>query len=61
MRSPEEQRARTGTAPHCNVCGSAVSHRFTKIFGDNQDEVYGCLDCSTKRVLHSGGAASSDH
>jgi hypothetical protein len=50
----------TGTTPNCNVCGSTVSHRFAKIFGDNDDEIYGCLECSTKRVLHSGGAASID-
>lgn len=60
MRSPEPRGVQTGTAPNCNVCGSTVSHRFAKIFGDNDDEIYGCLECSTKRVLHSGGAASTD-
>ena len=60
MQTPEGEGVRTGTTPACNVCGSTVSHRFAKIFGDNDDEVYGCLECSTKRVLHSGGAASSD-
>lgn len=60
MRTPQSRGAETRSAPNCKVCGSSVSHRFAKIFGDNDDQIYGCLECSTKRVLHSGGAASTD-
>lgn len=31
--------------PKCQECGSHVSDQFAKVFGNNKNEVYGCLDC----------------
>jgi hypothetical protein len=45
-----------GTA--CLACGSFVSSRFSRIFGDNEDEVYGCLECMTSEELFDGGAVA---
>lgn len=60
MQVSKQPDARSAAIRNCNSCGAAVSRRFTKIFGDNDDQVYGCLECSPKRILHNGGAASRD-
>jgi hypothetical protein len=48
----------SGSAPdsrrRCNNCGAFVTRRFSRVFGDNAGEVYGCLDCGTARDLHNG-------
>lgn len=31
--------------PRCKECGSHVSKSFARVFGDNQNNVYGCIDC----------------
>lgn len=36
----------TGGASSCQNCGSHVSLRFTKVFGDNDDIVHACFHCS---------------
>jgi DNA-directed RNA polymerase subunit RPC12/RpoP len=41
----------------CQGCGSKVSRRFCRVFGDNQDFVYGCPRCTSMRDLAQGGAA----
>lgn len=41
--------------PRCRNCGAPVSHRFCRVFGDNQDEVYGCIRCTSLRDLTQGG------
>lgn len=42
------------TQRRCNNCGAFVTQRFSRVFGDNDGEVYGCLDCGTARDLHNG-------
>jgi len=44
----------------CNNCGSFVSRRFSRVFGNNEDEVYGCLQCSTMRDLREGGGVTRE-
>lgn len=38
----------------CRNCGAYVSARFARVFGDNNDEVYNCIECSTLRDLQQG-------
>lgn len=42
----------------CLNCGSYVSSRFARVFGDNEDEVYSCIECSTLRDLQEGAATT---
>lgn len=39
----------------CRQCGEYVSSRFAKVFGDNEDNVYRCIECSSFRELNGGG------
>lgn len=43
--------------PECNRCGSFVTPRFTRVFGNNEDTVYGCRDCLPVSALIAGGAS----
>jgi predicted nucleic acid-binding Zn-ribbon protein len=45
--SPAASEA-VGTAK-CQSCGMFVSQSFARVFGDNQDRVRGCPECSTFR------------
>jgi uncharacterized Zn finger protein len=38
----------------CNNCGEFVTRQFVRVFGDNANEVYGCLSCGTARDLRDG-------
>jgi hypothetical protein len=38
----------------CRNCGGFVTRRFSRVFGNNANEVYGCLDCRTARDLREG-------
>jgi hypothetical protein len=38
----------------CQNCGAYVSHVFARVFGNNEHEVHGCLECSTTRELRRG-------
>lgn len=42
------------TSTRCRNCGSYVTSAFARVFGDNQDHVYACLECSTMRALRTG-------
>lgn len=46
--SPDE------TTTRCQNCGSYVTSAFARVFGNNQDHVYACLECSTMRALRTG-------
>jgi len=41
----------------CTTCGAPVSARFARVYGDNQDDVYGCPSCMRRQDLNEGGAA----
>lgn len=43
--------------PDCNRCGSFVTMRFTRVFGDNEDTVYGCHNCLAMTELSDGAAS----
>ncbi|WP_438268332.1 DUF7563 family protein [Halomarina halobia] len=38
----------------CSACGAFVTQQFVRVFGDNHDEVHGCLSCLTARDLRDG-------
>lgn len=44
----------TDSRRRCNNCGEFVTRQFVRVFGDNADEVYGCLSCGTARDLRDG-------
>ena len=44
----------TGAREACQSCGGSVTRQFAKVFGDNNDEVDHCLECSTFREIHGG-------
>ena len=43
----------------CRNCGSFVTRDFARVFGNNHDEVFGCLDCMTATDVKKGGARSA--
>ena len=46
--------ARPAVRVRCRQCGQDVSPQFARVFGDNENVVHGCLECSTARELCSG-------
>ena len=44
----------------CRGCGSYVSTEFARVFGDNEDEVFGCPQCVPFSALMEGGGAAPD-
>lgn len=40
----------------CTNCGSAVSDEFAKVFGDNDDVVHICLNCTNSGDISEGNA-----
>jgi hypothetical protein len=40
--------------PKCRNCNAYVSKDFVRIFGDNDDEVYGCLECVGATAVKNG-------
>jgi hypothetical protein len=37
--------------PECDNCGSFVTPKFARVFGDNHDNVDGCVSCLTAAEL----------
>lgn len=48
---------RVVTMPVCNDCGSQVTYNYARVFGDNENEVHGCLHCQSLTELRDGQAA----
>jgi len=49
----------------CFGCGSMVTDKFAKVFGDNEDEVHHCMNCIEKEAggseaLRWGAGATDD-
>ncbi len=44
----------------CQSCGSFVTARFARVFGNNHDEVFGCLECETATAVKQGAARAPD-
>lgn len=38
----------------CRNCGAFVTDRFARVFGDNEDRVFGCFDCMTATDVKNG-------
>ena len=43
----------------CRNCGTYVSSQFAKVFGDNEDEIHRCIECTTLRDLQQGAGTWS--
>jgi hypothetical protein len=46
--------------PHCNNCDAFVTRDFARVFGENDDEVYGCLDCVGATGVKNGAAKEGE-
>lgn len=44
----------------CNNCGARVSPDFARVFGDNQNDVFGCMECMLWADIQQGKAGGSD-
>ena len=44
----------------CRNCGSFVTRDFARVFGNNYNEVFGCLECMSATNVKRGGARSKD-
>jgi hypothetical protein len=44
----------------CLSCGSYVTEGFVRVFGDNQNDLYACLECTTMGALRAGEGISPD-
>jgi hypothetical protein len=40
----------------CRSCGAFVTRDFARVFGNNENEVFGCLECMTATEVKKGGA-----
>ncbi|SFR65703.1 hypothetical protein SAMN04487947_3179 [Halogeometricum rufum] len=43
--------------PKCNNCDTFVTPRFARVFGDNEDDIYGCRNCLSVTALVEGHAS----
>lgn len=46
--------------PECNNCGSFVTPTFVRVFGDNDNDIFGCPDCTQIVSLQAGEAANPE-
>ncbi|WP_458189651.1 DUF7563 family protein [Haladaptatus sp. NG-WS-4] len=57
---PQSQHAtRTnagGTERRCQNCGSFITSEFARVFGNNDDVVFGCLECMSATEVRNGKA-----
>jgi len=44
---------------NCENCGEPVSELFCKVFGDNEDNVQGCIECSDRTAVREGGVVAN--
>ena len=51
---------RSTSENRCQSCGSFVTRDFARVFGNNQNEVYACLECTTSTEVKRGGARAED-
>ncbi|WP_101298276.1 DUF7563 family protein [Halegenticoccus soli] len=50
-----------GAQSTCKNCGAFVTRRFARVYGNNADEVYGCLNCQRARDLREGNHLDARH
>ena len=46
-------------SPHCQNCGAFVTRNFALVFGDNHDNVQGCIECQERTSVREGGVVAS--
>lgn len=49
------------TERHCLNCKSHVDVDFARVFGDNENNVFACLNCAPYAAVRDGAAADPDH
>ena len=49
-----ESEPDTGARVQCRTCGATVSRRYARVFGDNDNNVSMCPECSTFRETKTG-------
>ncbi|MFA9502378.1 hypothetical protein A6E15_02075 [Natrinema saccharevitans] len=52
--------SRQVTQSTCLHCGTHVTDRFRRVFGDDEDRAHRCGDCDTYARLSRGSAAGVD-
>lgn len=45
--------------PRCDNCGGFVTQNFVRVFGDNQDNVQGCMSCCDRTAVREGGIVAN--
>ncbi|WP_418771503.1 DUF7563 family protein [Halobacterium yunchengense] len=43
--------------PRCRNCESHVTEQFARVFGDNEDRVHSCIDCTANTDLYDGAGS----
>lgn len=58
----QDRDERTDAEPRqqCMNCGQFITRRFARVFGDNEDRVHACIQCSTLNSLREGKAGASN-
>jgi len=46
--------------PRCRNCESHVTEQFARVFGDNEDHVHSCIDCTANTDLYDGAGSNAD-
>ena len=44
----------------CQNCGQPVDAQYARVFGNEDDEVHACTNCSTHRAIARGAAVAPD-
>lgn len=44
----------------CQQCQTPVSRQFRRVFGDNDNRVWACLDCTTATRVKRGAGRAPD-
>jgi hypothetical protein len=44
----------------CQNCNSYISFRFARVFGNNDDKVHACINCTNLNALRDGNAGLTD-
>lgn len=56
-RRPSAHWGETYQMATCENCGSFVTNRFVRVFGNGDNQVFACLNCSTNTELIEGFGA----
>ncbi|MCO8254705.1 hypothetical protein NKF26_12935 [Haladaptatus sp. AB618] len=51
---------RRSSSRRCLNCGGFVTARFARVFGDNTDEVHGCIACLDRSAVRAGNACATE-